>query len=118
MCSASSPSLRLSALPALAFNGEQVLLDESLQLGLREFAAQGVFLDVAGHVFPPQPQVAQPPPSTGGDDPSWSPHASAVRLAHETSRRSDRIVRGQRAGCRATGGERDGNEGLYRPGAC
>src|ERR1035441_10942931 len=52
MCSASSPSLRLSALLALAFNGQQVLFHKPLQLSFRQLAAQSVFLDVAGHIHP------------------------------------------------------------------
>ncbi len=42
----------LSALPV---NGENILRDESLHLGFRQFPAKCVFLDVAGEIGPAQP---------------------------------------------------------------
>jgi hypothetical protein len=43
-----------ASLSALAVDGEGVHFEESLQLGLREFPAECVFLDVAGEVQPPE----------------------------------------------------------------
>ena len=45
----------VNGLPTL--NGEHVFLYESLQLRSGQLAAQSVFLDVTGHVFPPDPQL-------------------------------------------------------------
>ena len=47
----------LGFLSAFSTDGEQVLFDESLHLGLGHFPAESVFLDVAGEVRPPQPQL-------------------------------------------------------------
>jgi hypothetical protein len=40
-----------------AVDGQEILIDEPLQLCPGEFPAQGIFLDVTGQVRPPQPQL-------------------------------------------------------------
>ena len=47
----------VDGLLTFSVNGEKLSLPKPFQLSFRQLAAQSVFLDVAGHVFPPQPQL-------------------------------------------------------------